>query len=329
LVPDEQVWVEVGKLISGQIPDVNGKTLPVGAMTGTYELSVLADETDKLNEGLFEGKLVVDKTYGYAVHGCASCCPEYDNRYIVQDPLDLVVGGWSTQSAWGFDACTGNTDVLRSSNWQTGNPQIATSNNGSNPITAVAVGTTTDYASTQVMAPDSRGYCRWSNVRTTGTVNVGPVSCAIPTNFRQTTESNLPNGTLHFVYTWDSTTGITADLAGCTVGETVFYPGSQNPYVWPLPMVDQTRNPDPHQSTGNNNFSPDNNLPPSSYRQPYAYAHFPAIQRFWWICPCFQNGNLQTFVPDVTIDRKVFKDADGIWKYQIQKSGYTNKIALP
>jgi hypothetical protein len=38
---------------------------------------------------------------------------------------------------------------------------------------------------------------------------------------------------------------------------------------------------------------------------------------------------LQTFVPHVTIDRKIFKDTDGIWKYQIQESGYTNKIALP
>lgn len=160
-----------------------------------------------------------------------------------------------------------------------------------------------------------------------GTLIVG--TCAIPINFRQTSESNLTDGTLHFVYQFDSSTGNTADLAGCTVGETVFYPGGQNPYVWPLPMVARTNNPDVHQSTGNNAFTPDNNSPPSSYQKPYAYAHFTATQRFWWICPCFQNGQLQTFVPDVTIDRKVFQDTDSIWKYQIQKSGYTNKVALP
>lgn len=121
----------------------------------------------------------------------------------------------------------------------------------------------------------------------------------------------------------------TADLAACTVGETVFYPTNQNPIPWPPPMVSSTRNPDPHQSTGNNSFSPDNNMPPSKYQQPYMYAHFTATQRFWWICPCYQNGNLQLFVPDVTIDRQVFQDTDSIWKYQIQKSGYINKVPLP
>ena len=104
---------------------------------------------------------------------------------------------------------------------------------------------------------------------------------------------------------------------------------SPNVSPWPPPMVSSTRNPDPHQSTGNNSFSPHNNMPPSKYQQPYMYAHFTATQRFWWICPCYQNGNLQLFVPDVTIDRQVFQDTDSIWKYQIQKSGYTNKVPLP
>jgi hypothetical protein len=73
----------------------------------------------------------------------------------------------------------------------------------------------------------------------------------------------------------------------------------------------------------------DNNLPPDSYQQPYGPAGFKAIQRFWWECPCYQNGDLQYFGSDITIDRKVFQDKDGKWKYQITKSGYTNAVVLP
>jgi hypothetical protein len=37
--------------------------------------------------------------------------------------------------------------------------------------------------------------------------------CAVPVNFRLTSESNLPDGTLHFVYQLDSSTGNPSDLS--------------------------------------------------------------------------------------------------------------------
>jgi hypothetical protein len=84
---DEQLWMDLNKIIRDQIPDKNGTRISLDVMSGTYELDSLGDEK---SDGLFEGKLVVDKTYGYAVHGCGDCCPhEFDFRYIVQDPLDL------------------------------------------------------------------------------------------------------------------------------------------------------------------------------------------------------------------------------------------------
>jgi hypothetical protein len=58
-------------------------------------------------------------------------------------------------------------------------------------------------------------------------------------------------------------------------------------------------------------------------------SEFPATQRLWWTCPCYQSGALQSFVPDIIIDRKVFQDTDQLWKYQINKSGYTNTVQLP
>jgi hypothetical protein len=125
LAHDEQIWMDIGKLIRDQVPDLSGTTVPLSVMSGSYEIENL---TDSSADGLFEGKLVIDKTYGYAVHGCATCCPEYDSRYIVDDPLalNLTVGGSSYQSAWAYDLCQGKPVQLSASNWGTGNSQVAT-----------------------------------------------------------------------------------------------------------------------------------------------------------------------------------------------------------
>ena len=321
LEPDEQAWIDVGQLIGDQIPDVHGKTLPPSVMAGGYDVD---NVTDKPTDGVFEGKLVVDKTYGYAVHGCLTCCPEYDSLYILDDPLNLSVGDSSSQTVWAYDSCHNQTVQLSPLSWDTGNHQVATAS-VSGVVTAVGAGSTTDIAQIRVFFPDSRGYCRWSTLPTSGQVNA---SCAIPTNF-SSTEINLPDGTLSFQYTYQSSSGNQNDLAQCKVGETVFYPGATSPYIWPLPMVSSTFNPTALYGAGNKAFISDKNGPPSSYKQPYSYAHFQATQRLQWECPCYNSGNYNNFVPDITIDRKVFKDTDGKWKYQISKSGYTNTVVLP
>ena len=118
LAPDEQVWLDIGKLIRNQVPDLKGSTIPVNIMSGSYELD---NRTDKPTEGLFEGKLVVDKTYGYAVHGCALCCPETYNRHLVPNPLNLSVGGEASMSAVGTDDCSGKDVPLTALNWATVN----------------------------------------------------------------------------------------------------------------------------------------------------------------------------------------------------------------
>jgi hypothetical protein len=170
LAHDEQVWLDIAKLVRNQVPDVNGTTIPLTVMSGSYELATV---TDKPTDGLFEGKLVVDKTYGYAVHGCALCCPhEYDERWLVQDPLNLSVGGSNPQSVWGIDACNNNTVQIPASGWNTENPQVATASGY--VISAAGVGSTSDYAYVTNHTTDSKGYCRYFSVATFGTVNVRP-----------------------------------------------------------------------------------------------------------------------------------------------------------
>ncbi len=52
LQPDEQMWIDVGKLIREQVLDKNGKTLPLDLTSGSYEFR---------DRGLFEGKVIYDK----------------------------------------------------------------------------------------------------------------------------------------------------------------------------------------------------------------------------------------------------------------------------
>jgi hypothetical protein len=160
------------------------------------------------------------------------------------------------------------------------------------------------------------------------------VTQAIPTNWTMASPpTNLNDGSLFFPkYNWSSTDGNKAHLSTCRVGETVFYPGfPTTPYIWPLPMVQSTTNPfspTPY-GYGSDDHAEDTNGPPGGYRQPYFASSFNATQRFWWTCPYYKNGSQNNFVPDITITRKIFKDTDGFWKYQISKSGYTNTFKLP
>jgi len=147
LATDEQLWLDMGKVIRNQVPDKNGNTIPSSVMSGTYELRSL---TNKATQGLFEGKLVIDKTYGYAAHGCMLCCG-YSDPYMYFDPFGLLGGDDGDQYVWATDDCEGGDDDITeyflngTYRWWTGNTQIATASN--NQITAVAVGSTTNNAS--------------------------------------------------------------------------------------------------------------------------------------------------------------------------------------
>lgn len=153
--------------------------------------------------------------------------------------------------------------------------------------------------------------------------------CAYIVNFRQVSATPLSGGALSFRYEWSSSTGTQSDLSGCTVGESVFYPGSDNPYEWPLPMVQQTVNPTVVSGSGANAGMTDINGAPGSYRTPYYAVEFKARQRFWWKCTGYQNGEMQYPLPDIEITRRVYRDASGAWKYQMTKSGETNTATLP
>lgn len=142
LQPDEQMWIDVGKLIREKLPDKNSKTLPADLSSGSYEIR---DLTNKAIGTLFEGKVIYDKTYGHVTYGCATCCG-YTATILTYNPLFLPGGGNAPNGVQAADQCPGGyqwVDVSSSfyGNWSTANTSIATvdtygTHNG------IAVGTT-------------------------------------------------------------------------------------------------------------------------------------------------------------------------------------------
>jgi hypothetical protein len=146
LQPDEQMWIDIGKLIREHVPDKNGKALPADLTSGSYEFR------DLTNPGLgtlFEGKVIYDKTYGHVAYGCAACCG-YDtlNPVLQYDPLSLAVGSTAGQHVDVPDMCQGGalSDVSPSfyGHWSTGS--IATVNTYGTH-TGVSVGSATSQTS--------------------------------------------------------------------------------------------------------------------------------------------------------------------------------------
>ena len=124
LQPDEQMWIDVGRLIRERVPDKNGKTMPMDLASGSYEFRNL---TDPGNATLFEGKVIYDKTYGHVAYGCGGPCCD-TNPYVQFNPLGVPFQGTSGQSVYVPDNCGGLSlyNFPFYGNWSTGSQSIAT-----------------------------------------------------------------------------------------------------------------------------------------------------------------------------------------------------------
>jgi len=101
LEPGQQIWADVGDIIRSQIPDKNGKTIPRDVTMGTYELRDL----DHIGVGyLYEGKLVIDKSWGHGYYGCAGC--GYEGQQLLPNPFSGGVGTQGNNTAESEDMCS-------------------------------------------------------------------------------------------------------------------------------------------------------------------------------------------------------------------------------
>jgi hypothetical protein len=71
--------------------------LPPDLTSGAYRVR---DLTDIAVGNLYEGKVILDKTYGHATYGCMTCCG-YDEPYMEFDPLGVAVSSYGDQSVMG------------------------------------------------------------------------------------------------------------------------------------------------------------------------------------------------------------------------------------
>jgi hypothetical protein len=156
--------------------------------------------------------------------------------------------------------------------------------------------------------------------------------CAVPVNFRQTVGTLLPGGRLGFEYSFDSSTGVLADLRGCRIGERVEYPGG-NPFSFPSPpyATNSTKNP----FEGDNDvdadfgFLTDVHSPPAGptgFIRPYAESQITATQYYQYKCPCTNNGQYVRIAGPIPIVRSVTIVGLPDWTYIIEKSSLRNFI---
>ncbi len=153
LPPGQQLWLDLGHIVHDQVPDSDGHTLPLDIMMGSYEIRDL----DHATVGqLYEGKLVIDKTYGHAAYGCGSCCG-YDG--VAFDPGSF--GGPPDIDNQDFvhanDTCSGTVDDITGSAYNWGSSDTAVATLPTSMLHTVAVGgaTGSTFAKVQWAHPPS------------------------------------------------------------------------------------------------------------------------------------------------------------------------------
>lgn len=153
--------------------------------------------------------------------------------------------------------------------------------------------------------------------------------CAVPTNFHKTTGREDGPGFLYFEYKWESSTGKPEDLAGCKVGEVVYFPS--NPFDWPAPWTFSSGSP----AGGRPSEGPSQKITdlhgaydPPPIVPPLKEASFITRQIYGFTCPCLglppdQLKLLPGGGPFI-IHREVKRGPTGKWQVCITKSGLTS-----
>jgi len=139
----DQLWLNLGDIIPGSIPDTKGRTFPPDLTSGTYEIREPGRNNDP---SLFEGKIIVDKTYGHLAYGCTTCCGDgYPG--IIADPENLPFQAQDSLSVIATNSCTGFDDDLTAqfTGWDTSNHSVATMS--SRQIIGVGAGSTNAFSS--------------------------------------------------------------------------------------------------------------------------------------------------------------------------------------
>ena len=170
LPPGQQLWLDVGRLIHDQIQDSNGNTLAPDTMVGSYELRDLDHQTVGQ---LYEGKLVIDKTYGHAAYGCGTCCG-YGIPKLLPDPFSGLPGINNDNVMQSVEQCGGDTVDLADDayDWNSSNTTVATL--PTKTLHTVATGSATGNATVYVQADKPAPRCPMAYYSPQQPVTVAP-----------------------------------------------------------------------------------------------------------------------------------------------------------
>ncbi len=136
----------------------------------------------------------------------------------------------------------------------------------------------------------------------------------------------MGDGDLNFNYSWQSSSGHKEDLFDCAVYEVVTYGDGHSPFAYPKPPWNYTVNINP-LSIGvlgtAGGFSDDQLNGNDSWTKPYKVATVSAVQYYRYTC---NGGSEVNLMGPMSIIRTVSQNTNGIFKYQITKSGASATI---
>ncbi len=203
LQPGQSIWINVRDLIQNQVPDARGRTIPASITSGVYEF----DQTDDDMIGnLYEGKLIIDTTFGHAAYGCANCCGYYADS-LAPDPLGVAVGFTKQDHVYVENACTGIVTERTSFgvNWGTGNASIAGINT-SGLVSGIAQGLTNSYTSVNLRTPDV-WRCPLGTQTVSNAVRLARLACTASVTRGGTATCNVTGPTGTTVSSWTFSDG--------------------------------------------------------------------------------------------------------------------------
>ena len=219
LQPDEQMWIDVGKLIREHFSDKNGSTLPADLTSGSYEVR---DLNNKAGASLFEGKVIYDRTYGHVTYGCAACCGYTDPIYNWYNPISIFYQGIEDDGVFGWYPCESQYDDISSfffNNWSSGNTSIVTVD-AYGTHTGVSVGSTTTQTFAPVPTNNPHIRCPTLTKHPSGGANVASLSCSPSSVTRGSsltcTVNNAPTGAQYSNWQFKDSNGNTVNGSGTT-----------------------------------------------------------------------------------------------------------------
>jgi hypothetical protein len=179
--------------------------LPPDLSSGTYRI---LDISDSAAGGLYEGKLILDKTYGHAAYGCAICCG-YNVAFMYYDPLDVLISTQGSQLVQAGNSCSGTTQTITGDfpTWGTANSAIATASKA--VVAGVGLGTTTVDATSVPMYWGLKEYsptCPTMQKAVSSPVNVGNAVTLVGTDC-----NTQPNAS------WSASWGNAKNLLACSL----------------------------------------------------------------------------------------------------------------